>query len=109
MARFMVAAVAVLLTGCSSSGSSGGGDKYQQTWTVPYGSTTCAQWIIDMTSDERFVAAHDFIIALHAYDQSDRFARTYARGITKDCRPAPQLKVKEVAAALATLDTTNFP
>ena len=61
-----------------------------------------------MTEHERFVAAHDWIIALGAHDQSDDFARTFEADVTTDCTPSPALKVAEVAAALATLDTNDF-
>jgi hypothetical protein len=83
--------------------------EYTQTWTVSYADTTCDQWLNQMTDNQRFVAGHDFIVALKAVDQSDSFAHTFADDISKDCQPAPQLKVSQVGAGIATLDTTDFP
>lgn len=101
----------VLLAGCTSSTNSTdtSTDPYNQTWTVSYADTTCGQWLNQMTDNQRFVAGHDFIVALGAVDLSDSFAQTFADDISMDCQPAPQLKVSQVGAGLATLDTNDFP
>jgi len=95
-----------MLVGCSSSGSPSAAPRSNaSTWA----SATCRDWLDGMSSDERVAAAEQFVGAMHGYDRSRSFARTFARSITTDCEPAPQSKVDEVAAALATLDTNDFP
>jgi hypothetical protein len=99
-----------LVTGCSSSsGGSATTDRYRQTWKTSYGATTCTQWTKSMSDNERFVAAHDMIIALKAKDQSDTFASAFAGNVTKGCAGVPVgIKLADVAAGIATLDTTDF-
>jgi len=98
----------VALAGCSSSSGSKTPGKYDQTWRGSYKTLTCAQWLHEMTADQRFVASHDFVIALKARDTSDSFARSFVVNISRDCEPVQSLKVAEVAAALATIDTNDF-
>ena len=102
--------VMILTAACASSkappASSVG--PYQQTWAKSYSSTTCGDWLHTMTESQRFVFSHDVIIALKAYDQSDTYARSFVADITKGCA-ADSLKVAEVAAAIATMATSDFP
>jgi hypothetical protein len=35
--------------------------RYEQTWTTPYGQTSCTQWHENMNAHERFVAAGDML------------------------------------------------
>lgn len=106
--------MAVTVSGCSSasrpaSNTPSAPDPYAQTWKVPYGATTCTQWLDDMTAPQRFTAAHDMVIALKAFNQSDAFARSFESDVTTGCQPAPSMKMAEVAAGIATLATKDFP
>jgi hypothetical protein len=57
-------ALALLLAACGTSTSAGSpADKYAQTWSKDYASTTCADWSQAMTQQQRFAAAADILSA----------------------------------------------
>jgi hypothetical protein len=109
--RILVGIVAAaVLTGCGSSGgydSSSSEPAKVNPLDTPK-TATCQDWL-DATQDERDEAALRFVQALRAFDQSPHFAHTFAVGISKDCDAAPTMRLPEVAGALATLDTEDFP
>ncbi len=79
-----------------------GPGKYDQTWKTPYGDTKCAQWASSMTDQQRFVAAHDFVVSLKvkSQDQSDPFVKRLATSMSEVCKASPST---EIATAFATI------
>jgi hypothetical protein len=43
------------------AGDEGGDSKYVQTWATSYSETTCADWLGEMTSGQRWAAAADIL------------------------------------------------
>ena len=88
-------------TAAVTSVTSGPG-KYDQTWKTPYGDTKCAQWTSSMTDQQRFVAAHDFVVSLKvkSQDQSDPFVKRLATSMSEVCKASPST---EIATAFATI------
>lgn len=116
MRRMMGALVVAMLgmTGCGSSSGTGSPSappptKSSATITGNFENTTCAQWLHDFTKDQQIADAEEFAQILHATDQSHAFAKSFAADISTDCQAGPTLKLKEVVAALATLDSSDFP
>jgi hypothetical protein len=66
------AAAALMLGGCgpSSSGSSAppASGKYEQTWTMSYGETTCGHFLTEMTDKQRWVMAADMLVGARKRD-----------------------------------------
>lgn len=101
--------VGAVSSSCSGNSSGGGSSPATDTASESnYAHTTCAEWL---TYDDgtKVLDAAQFIRVLYGYDQSQSFAVDFAIDITKDCRPEPELKLSEVVAALATLDSADFP
>lgn len=99
-----------LLAGCSvSAGSAGTPTTAAPKDAGTYAKTTCREWLHGMTQDQQTAAAEQFAVILNARDQSRKFARGFARNISTDCRADPSIRLSQIVAALATLDTADFP
>lgn len=91
--------------------------KYEQTWTTPYGETTCDDWHNAMDDHERFVMSGDILVSLWRDAGSEAFPEdpvieTYANGIGTACKGAGEdleLKVTEVAVLLYNTATDIKP
>lgn len=102
---FAVAAVALLSVACSSPSVATPTalvpGKYEQTWTKPYGETTCGDWARGMTDHERSVMALDLLVCLRLADDidaafpSDRLINSFVDAIGVRCDDAGE-KVHEV-------------
>lgn len=64
----LVLAIA-LLAGCGSEPADPG--KYKQTWTKPYGTTTCADWRQSMDEHQKFVMASDILLTSQRKTKAD--------------------------------------
>lgn len=97
--RLAILAIAALLFASCETGPAAAPTigKWEQTWPAAYGETTCAQWVADMNSHERFVAAGDMLLRAQRRDVPDA-------GIPQDA---------QVAEFLSTIDSicheTNTP
>lgn len=69
--RVLIAGVVIVLAACST----GSGDQFKQTWTKPYGDTTCADWDNAMTVQQRFVMGADFLVTMQKRDLGGRDLR----------------------------------
>lgn len=103
-----LAAVAVALAGCQSSGGQTSVPN-PTTWPQPLSTTTCAQWTDSMTEPQRFAVSKDIIRRLDAKDTSDSFAADFEKDVTTGCAAGVAgLNLSDVAAGIATLDTADF-
>jgi len=114
----VVVGLAILITfvsclagsGSSNSGSSGNqgaaANKYTQTWTKSYSSTTCDEWLHDMTSSQKFAAAADMLAsARNKIDggsgiPSDSLISEFQGGISNVCQDVPTWSIAETAVLL---------
>ncbi len=65
-------------------------DKYTQTWPTPYGQTTCAQFLNDMTAKQRWVMAADMLtnarnLRANAGLPSDSMITEFEGGLANVC------------------------
>ena len=65
--RLFPVVLLVILAACSPAAAPTPG-KYEQTWTVAYSDTTCAQWASEMNEQQRFVMAGDMLLAARKGD-----------------------------------------
>jgi hypothetical protein len=118
---FLVAIVAILLVVASresgtgqSAATSDAGDRYAQTWTQDYASTTCSQWAGDMTEQQRFAAAADMLTSARNKRDGgtglppDSLIRTFQGGITSGCQPIASAKITDIAVFLYLTARTRF-
>jgi hypothetical protein len=110
----MVSVLFVVVTGCGSTGSSGdnaGSDssdpssKYEQTWTRPYGQTTCRQWLNRMSPGQRFAGAADMLTGARNKGDGgsglppDSLINQFKRDMDDAC-VNPSQKLTEIGAAV---------
>ncbi|MFD6474394.1 hypothetical protein ACFWEH_12950 [Streptomyces anulatus] len=105
------------LTGCSSEPepyTPAGPGKYEQTWTTPYSSTTCGDYLNTLNQHQRWVLAADMLSGARKADGTstlpddtdvDRFQQDMANA----CKAEATAKTTEVGATLYTLDPTYKP
>jgi hypothetical protein len=76
--------------------------RFNQTWTKSYATTTCGDWNLRMTAEQRWTMAADLLYAARAVSDlpPDDLITTFGEAISADCIPTGDLKVTEVAAAL---------
>ena len=116
MARLFTSVVlAVLVAAC------GGGEpestKYTQTWTTPYGETTCIDWNTAMNDHQRFVMAADMLYSARKRDGGDEIPpdsmiagfEAYIQSVCDADFGEMGGKVSEAAALAYTLDATYHP
>lgn len=65
-------------------------DKYTQTWSTPYGQTTCAQFLSEMTAKQRWVMAADMLTNVRNMNQetglpSDALITEFEGGLNTVC------------------------
>ena len=58
---FVVSAANDIGGSSTVTGTSVDDDKYDQTWSGSYSSTTCAEWNAEMTGDQQWAAAADML------------------------------------------------
>ena len=87
----MTVAVVLSLSACSGTSSSNGDDKYTQTWSKSYGSTSCDDWNSKMTDAQQFAAAADMLTgARNSGDggsglPDDSLIKQFQGGVTTAC------------------------
>ena len=93
--------------GASSASTSTVVDKFAQTWTKPYGQTTCEDFLMVMDPHQKFVVTADMLVgARHTEGNddlpTDELIRDFQTGMTTACEPAAQRtrSLVEVATAL---------
>lgn len=62
LARLWISAACVVLLVAACSASGPASTKFTQTWTKPYGQTTCGDWRDTMTEHQKFVMAADILL-----------------------------------------------
>lgn len=65
-------------------------DKYTQTWSTPYGQTTCAQFVSEMTAKQRWVMAADMLTNVRNMNEdtglpSDALITEFEGGLSTAC------------------------
>jgi len=87
--------------------------KYDQTWSQPYSSTTCAEWDSEMTADEQWVAAADMLTGARNKGDGrtglppDSLVSTFRGGITTAC-VVDTMSIADVGAGLYLTERTRF-
>lgn len=121
MSRVWGAVFVLLLatSGCSSStdGSDGDGGsatgKYDQSWSKSYDTTTCSEWLEEMSSQQRFAAAADMLTGARNKGDggsglpADDLIRQFESGLDNAC-VIPTATLAETAAALYLTDRERF-
>jgi hypothetical protein len=109
-------AMALVLAACGGGGGAPTVGPYEQTWKQGYGETTCREWLVEMNSHERFVAAADMLVAARRVDgaddlPADSLIRTFEMSIGQVCAADAEgiLTIAEVAASLYTLSDDFKP
>jgi hypothetical protein len=128
----LVVASAVLLAGCGGSteatktdssaaaettSSNPEVDKYKQTWTTPYGETTCAQFLNEMTRPQTFAMAADILFNARESDKpdldlpSDEMVNEFRVEMTNVCTegPPPDVRMGDVAVGVYMTDASFQP
>lgn len=113
--RQTVAAVVALtaLAACSSGGSSDSTDKYEQTWTKSYSSTTCAEWNEELTDRQQWAASADMLTGARNRGDggtglpSDALVDEFQGGVTTACA-VPSMSLAEVGAGLYLTERERF-
>jgi MFS superfamily sulfate permease-like transporter len=103
----IVLVIVAVVKGSSSSHHSSSASSDSCNENCQAEKTPCSQWLRMEASDQEAMSSA-LITALDAKDTSDSFAAEFAADISTDCEAGPTLKVSEVAAALAALDTDDF-
>ncbi|MFJ6235051.1 hypothetical protein ACIQH0_13195 [Streptomyces griseus] len=116
-AAALIAAGLLALTGCSSEpeplGLAGPG-KYEQTWTTPYSSTTCGDYLNALDKRERWVLAADMLTGARKADgtnalPSDADVDRFQQDMATACEAEATAKTTEIGATLYALDPTYKP
>jgi len=99
----------LVVAGCGDGPTS---TKYVQTWTKPYGDTTCADWRDAMDNHQRYVAAADMLLTLRKKDgageiPTDEMIGAFALDLSDICS-APAGEVATIAE-IAPLVYIAFP
>lgn len=88
-------------------GATGGNtDRYTQTWTKPYSSTTCNEWLGSMTGQQRFAAAADMLTrARNTGDGGtglppDSLILSFQSDVSEACSAQGSMSVAEVGASV---------
>ncbi|WP_432114030.1 hypothetical protein [Streptomyces sp. S1] len=88
--------------------------KYEQTWTTPYSSTTCGDYLTTLDDHQQWVLAADMLSGARKVDGAtdlpedtdvDRFQQDMATA----CQAEATSKTTEVGATLYMLDPTYKP
>ena len=99
--------------GNSSSTGTSADDKYEQTWPKSYSSTTCQEWIAEMTADQRWAAAADMLSAARNKSDGgqgvppDSLVDEFMGGVTTAC-VFPEMLLAEVGAGLYLTERARF-
>lgn len=92
MRRIAIGAIALLLAGCGNAVPTTADDKYSQSWSTDYASTTCVQMLDEMTEHERWVTAADLLSSARAANgvqpamPTDTLVDAFAASLAKACR-----------------------
>lgn len=107
----LIVLVLVVLASVDAPGS--GGDRYTQTWSTPYASTTCADWTSRMSQGQRFAGASDIVSELRRasgtvpsanYRPADQVISTFQAGISSACTLSPAGPLLSAATLVFQLD-----
>jgi len=96
--------VVLSLTACSKSTAAQ--EKFNQTWPTGYGQTTCQQWLAEMTSAQKFVAAADMLVGARSHDDenaglpSDSLIRSFENDIGQGCEPIATMTISDAAVSI---------
>jgi hypothetical protein len=88
-------------------------DKFEQTWSKGYASTTCTDWHTRMSSHERRVAAADMLVSARKVDggeslPSDRLIASFENDISEGCEPIATMTISEIAAAIYLIGKAQY-
>lgn len=105
-----VVAVLALFTVLGVSGCASGSDKYKQTWAKSYGSTSCEEWSDSMSSQQRFAAAADMLVALRSDSgmPSDDMVHDFESGMDRACGAARHSDIGTVGGLLFSTNEGEF-
>ena len=103
----LVVTVSMLLSACSgdsgsSSSQESSNDKYTQTWSQSYDSTSCLEWGSVMSEKEKWVASADMLSSMRKVDglanplPLDTLVDTFREAIDTAC-VVEDLNINEVA------------
>jgi hypothetical protein len=116
--RIIGAAGAVLvlaLVGCSTSSDESPGtaedSKYQQTWSTPYRSTTCGDYLTAMDDHQRRVLAADILVGARKADgkgglPADADVDRFEQDMATACEAIATAKTTEIGASVYLVDTS---
>lgn len=88
--------------------------QYDQTWATPYDQTTCAQWLGEMDSHEKYVAGADMLIgAAHTKNPDaglppDSYIENFTQQMSTACSGEATMTIVDAGAALVMIDATLF-
>ncbi|MBP2583019.1 hypothetical protein J3A78_003497 [Streptomyces sp. PvR006] len=88
--------------------------KYEQTWTTPYSSTTCSDYLTALDEHQQWVLAADMLSGARSADGAtdlpeDTAVDRFQQDMATACEAEATAKTTEVGATLYMLDTTYKP
>lgn len=103
-------------TACSAGTGSGAADdsKYTQTWAKPYSSTTCADYLNEMTSKQQWVAAADMLTSVRKVDggtrlPADGLVARFRSDVATGCQSESTAAIGDVAVVIYKLADSYQP
>lgn len=108
----MTAALMLPLGACSSSGGDDT-EKYTQTWSKSYSSTSCDEWNSEMSDGQRFAAAADMLAGARNNGDggsglpNDSLIGQFQGGVTTAC-VVPSANIAEIGAGLYLTERETF-
>ena len=101
------------LSACAASNDGADISKYDQTWTTSYSSTTCGQWLGEMTEQQRWAAAADMLLGARSKDGDadlppDDLVTAFGSGIANVCEVESSVSITDVAVELYLAERSRF-
>jgi hypothetical protein len=98
---------AVLLAGCARGGG------LEQTWPESYGTTTCREWVGEMTPHERWIASTEILMHAQRGDgatspPAEAQIETFRREITKTCRHEKAGRLADVGLGVYIIGRSRY-
>lgn len=109
---FITGFLVVLISACSST-SGRGNDKYTQTWSKSYASTTCTDWNDQMSDAQKFAGAADMLTGARNNGDggsglpADSLIEEFQGGVTTAC-VIPTANVAEIGAGVYLTERETF-
>lgn len=88
--------------------------KYEQTWSTPYASTTCGDYLTAMDDHQRWVLAADMLSGARKTDgatdlPADSDVDRFQQDIATACEPIATAKTTEIGVSIYLMDATYKP